>query len=129
MNRINLRKNSYARFVVACLLILAVGKPQAIAQSLVILTDPIDVSALSGQVKDPIGGKIKGAHVDLLDIRTGKILASTNTNDEGNFKFQNQGKSAYRVKIFKPNFMPLEATIRLRKNAPILAVFTLRIAV
>jgi hypothetical protein len=104
------------------------GSSYALAQWTVTLAKPVNIRALSGQVKDPEGGKIEGAHIDILDLQTEKVIASTTTDSNGNFHFDDFGKSSYKLKIFAPGFNILQATIRIRKNAPAFADFTLQIA-
>jgi uncharacterized surface anchored protein len=85
-------------------------------------------SSAFGTGKRPRGGKIEGAHIDILDLQTEKVIASTTTDSNGNFHFDDFGKSSYKLKIFAPGFNILQATIRIRKNAPAFADFTLQIA-
>ena len=106
-----------------------VGGSYALAQfETITLAKPVSIRALSGQVKDPTGGEIEGAHIDLLDLQTEKVIASTTTDGKGNFHFDDFGKSSYKLKISKYGFNILQATIRIRKNAPPFADFTLPIA-
>ena len=110
-------------------LIIMVGGSYALAQfETVTLAKPVTIRVLSGQVKDPTGGEIEGAHIDLLDLQTEKVIASTTTDSKGNFHFDDFGKSSYKLKISKYGFNILQATIRIRKNAPAFADFTLPIA-
>ena len=127
MNEITPSKTSLSRAILP--LILLIGSVNARAQfEVVTLADPVDVQAASGQVKDPNGGVIDGAHVDLLDLQTEKIITSTTTDNEGNFHFKDFGKNTYKLKIVKPGFNILQVTIRIRKHSPARAILTLPIA-
>jgi len=127
MNEITPSKTSLSRAILP--LILLIGSVNARAQfEVVTLADPVDVQAASGQVKDPNGVVIDGAHVDLLDLQTEKIIISTTTDNEGNFHFKDFGKNTYKLKIVKPGFNILQVTIRIRKHSPARAILTLPIA-
>ncbi len=127
MNEITPSKTSLSRAILP--LILLIGSVNARAQfEVVTLADPVDVKAASGQVKDPNGVVIDGAHVDLLDLQTEKIIISTTTDNEGNFHFKDFGKNTYKLKIVKPGFNILQVTIRIRKHSPARAILTLPIA-
>ena len=127
MNEITPSKTSLSRAILP--LILLIGSVNARAQfEVVTLADPVDVKAASGQVKDPNGGVIDGAHVDLLDLQTEKIIISTTTDNEGNFHFKDFGKNTYKLKVVKPGFNILQVAIRIRKHSPARAILTLPIA-
>ncbi|HSY70022.1 MAG TPA: carboxypeptidase-like regulatory domain-containing protein [Edaphobacter sp.] len=127
MNEITPSKTSLSRAILP--LILLIGSVNARAQfEVVTLADPVDVKAASGQVKDPNEVVIDGAHVDLLDLQTEKIIISTTTDNEGNFHFKDFGKNTYKLKIVKPGFNILQVTIRIRKHSPARAILTLPIA-
>jgi len=127
MNEITPSKTSLSRAILP--LILLIGSVNARAQfEVVTLADPVDVQAASGQVKDPNGGVIDGAHVDLLDLQTEKIIISTTTDNEGNFHFKDFGKNTYKLKVVKPGFNILQVAIRIRKHSPARAILTLPIA-
>jgi hypothetical protein len=129
MNGRRLAKNILIRCVTVLLFVLIFGRSNAGAQYLVILADPVDVRALSGHVQAPNdAGALRDAHVELCDLHTGKILASTNTDAEGNFHFESLGRNEYKLKITMPGFNPLQATLRIRKGRVPSAVFTLPIA-
>jgi Carboxypeptidase regulatory-like domain len=127
MSEIRPSRSFFLRAIILSLITMF-GSSYALAQYAVILSKPVDIRALSGQVKDPAGGEIEGAHIDLLDLQTEKVIASTTTDSKGNFHFDEFGKNSYKLKIFKPGFNILQATIRIRKNAPAFGDFTLPIA-
>ncbi len=127
MNETTPARTAFSRAIIFSM-ILTIGNSHARAQYEVVLAKPVDVGALSGQVQDPIGGKIEGAHVDLLDFQTEQVLASTTTNTKGDFQFKDFGKNIYKLKIAMPGFNLLKVTIRIRKHSPALVVFRLLIA-
>ena len=127
MNETRQNRTSLSRAIILAL-ILMIGGLNARAQYTVVLAGPVDAQTLSGHVKDPKGGKIEGAQVDLFDLQTETAITSTTTDSKGNFHFKDFGKDAYKLKIAKSGFKVLSATIRIRKHSPALAVFTLPIA-
>jgi Carboxypeptidase regulatory-like domain len=117
------------RRVAVLLFILVIGSWNAFAQfEAVTLAKPVYIRELSGQVKDPTGGEIEGARVDLVDIQTQQVIASTTTNNKGDFHFDKFDKNSYKLKIFKPGFNILQVTVLIRKNAPALVDLKLPIA-
>jgi len=130
MNVTRTRKDqAYFRRMALPLLILVIESWNAFAQfEVVTLAKPVYIRALAGQVKDPTGGEIEGARVDLVDLQTQHVVASTTTDNKGSFHFDKFDKSSYKLKFFKPGFNILEVTVRIRKSAPLLAGFTLPIA-
>jgi hypothetical protein len=130
MDTTNLRKNrtSFRRLAIAAFILL-IGSCQSLAQyEVVTLAKPFYSREFAGQVKDPIGGEIEGAHIDLVDLQTQQVIASATTDQKGAFHFEKFGKSCCRLKISKPGFNILLVTVRIRKSAPAMAVFTLPIA-
>jgi hypothetical protein len=130
MDTTDLRKNRilFRRLAISAFILL-IGSCQALAQfEVVTLAKPFYSREFSGQVKDPTGGEIEGAHIDLVDLQTQQVIASATTDQKGDFHFERFGKSSCRLKISKPGFNILLVTIRIRKNAPAMAVFTLPIA-
>jgi Carboxypeptidase regulatory-like domain len=94
----------------------------------VTIADPIYVRSLSGHIQDPNKDAVRNAQVELFDLESGKLLASTTTDGSGNFHFERFAKSSYKLRVSMRNFDPLQATLRIRKNAPESAVLTLLIA-
>jgi hypothetical protein len=127
MNRRVLNKQMLAVWSIILLLGIALGRSEAQGLVLVTLADPIDVRTLSGQIRDPGKSAVPNAHVELFD-RTGKLLASTNSDAKGNFHFESFGKSEFKLKVSMQGFNPLQATLRIQKNAPESAVLTMLIA-
>jgi hypothetical protein len=130
MNATSTRNDqTYFRRITLLLLILVIGSWNAFGQfEVVTLAKPVYIRALAGQVSDPTGGEIEGARIDLVDLQTQQVVASTTTDNKGSFHFDKFDKSSYKLKIFKAGFNILEATVRIRKSAPLLTNFTLPIA-
>ena len=123
-----LRTGNFTRHATILFLLLLIGLSRANGQFEVIFADPVYVQKLAGHVQDPTGGEIENAKIELFDIRTGKLIASTMTNSKGNFAFKDFGRSAYKLKIFRPGFNIVIVTIKILKKNASPAIFTLPIA-
>lgn len=126
MNR--LRTSNFTRHATILSLLLLIGPSRANGQFEVIFADPVYVQKLGGHVQDPTGGEIEDAKIELLDVRTGKLIASTMTNSKGDFAFKESGRSSYKLKIARPGFNTVIVTIKILKKNTSPAVFTLPIA-
>ena len=123
------KKICWTVFPIALFAVLALISSVAMAQyQTVILAHPIYVRSLTGHVQDTNKNAVHDARVELFDPESGKLLASTTTDINGNFHFEGFVKTAYKLKVSMRSFDPLEATLRIRKNAPKSAVLTLVVA-
>jgi hypothetical protein len=116
------------RCVILSALLLLPGLSPAIAQFEAIYADTVYMQTLTGHVQDEMGVEIEGAKIDLLDLRTDKILASTTTDSKGNFHFKDFGKTTYKLKITRPGFNVLIVTVGIQKKGTPQAIFTLPVS-
>jgi hypothetical protein len=126
-------KRCASKFLTGLTLVLSLANPFAYLKAesgieLVILKDPVYVRTISGQVQAPDKSPIQNANIELFELKTGKVLASTTTDANGGFHFNDFGKREYKLKISAYGFDPEQATLKIRKTAPALAAFTLVIA-
>ena len=123
------RGRAFTIFTIVLFVVLIANSSVATAQyQTVTLADPIYVRSLSGHIQDPNINAVRNAQVELFDLESGKLLASTTTDGSGNFHFERFTKGSYKLRVSMRNFDPLQATPRIRKNAPESAVLTLSIA-
>jgi hypothetical protein len=66
-------------------------------------------AAVSGAVRDPLGGAVAGASVTLTSHSQGHLLQAT-TDAEGRFVFPAVGPDAYTLRVVRTGFKALERT-------------------
>ncbi|HEY6375697.1 MAG TPA: carboxypeptidase-like regulatory domain-containing protein [Edaphobacter sp.] len=123
------RERAFAICTIVLFVALIANCAVATAQyQTVTLADPIYVRSLSGHIQDPNKDAVRNAQVELFDLESGQLLASTTTDGSGNFHFERFAKSSYKLRVSMRNFNPLKATLRIKKTAPQSAIITLAIA-
>ncbi len=84
----------------ACLLAFAIASTfclTALAQNTSIVADPTNVGSITGSVTSLKSEPIANARVELHDLATGTLVASTYSQSTGKFEFNNIPNSAYEV--------------------------------
>jgi hypothetical protein len=92
------------------------------------ITDPIEVQRLAGRVTDETGAPIAGALVELRSGDGSSRLAATFSNANGDFSFIGGRTGVHHVKVTKPNFAPLRATLKIVRSGARRASLRMRIA-
>ena len=79
--------------------------------------------SIEGTVKDPNGAAVQGATVTLRNEATG-VEINAQSNDQGNFSFQNLDPAAYTVSVEKQGFRKLVTTnlrVAVGQATPVIA--------
>jgi hypothetical protein len=88
------------RLILACIVAILASTSSAFAQ--------FDTASVLGTVRDATGGVVPGATVTLKNVSTG-IVASTVSDDKGDYQFQNVRIGAYTVRAELQGFAAAEA--------------------
>ena len=72
----------------------------------------LGTAVVNGEVTDPQGAVVLGAHVTARSLSTG-VQRTSVTNRVGLFAFNNLAPSAYEVRVEAAGFAPAQSTVRL----------------
>ena len=81
-------------------------------------------ASVTGTIRDPVGGVIVDAEVQMLNIGSGTVLKST-TNSEGKYELDHLSLGSYVLSINSPGFAVATRTLTLRRNESYLEDFSL----
>jgi hypothetical protein len=79
------------------------------AASITALAQGGPTGAITGSVKDPNGGAVSGATVEVINQATGVTERTVTTNDEGQFYVPNLAVGTYRLTITQTGFSKADA--------------------
>lgn len=80
-----------------------------------LLLAQVQSASLQGLVRDAAGATVPGVTVELRDS-TGKVVATTQADAAGRYRFQDVPPGEYEVRANTPGFKTLVTTITLRKG-------------
>lgn len=87
----------------------------------------IEIGRVSGSVKDPSGAIISSAQVSIENPLSGR-LTRVQTDNHGEFKFENVPYGAYILRASASGFSPISKTVDVRSNLPVRVPLTMSIA-
>ena len=113
------RSSIYAALVLGFVLCLAASP---------IMAQLGNAGSIEGVIKDPSGGVVVGARVEVINPVTGFQRQAT-TDADGNFKFTNVPFNPYHLTVTAAGFAPFTQDVDVRSAVPVTLQISLRINV